>query len=127
MLIMLDFDDTVTENRYPSVGPFIPSAIEVIKKLQNANHLICLNTLRCESKDESLNLAKESLKNEGINLDAVTNNKILPDDWDWSEILRKQVMFIDDIAKNIPLRRCNNRIVVDWGALDRQFKENNIY
>lgn len=63
MTIYLDFDGTVVEHAYPSIGRFNPHAVRSIRKLQDAGHDIVLNTLRAEFKDDSLKLAINYLKN----------------------------------------------------------------
>ena len=47
MIIAVDFDGTITyKNAYPNVGEINPRAIEVLRKLQDQGHKLCLWTCR---------------------------------------------------------------------------------
>ena len=46
MLIAVDFDGTIVENRYPAIGREIPFAIETLKRLRDERHKIILWTVR---------------------------------------------------------------------------------
>jgi hypothetical protein len=59
MEIYLDFDGTVVEHQYPKMGRCNFGCFEVIKKLQNAGHVIILNTYRADCEDGTL---EEALK-----------------------------------------------------------------
>ena len=49
MVIAVDFDGTIVENRYPEIGAERPFAIETLKKLQADRHLLILWTCREEN------------------------------------------------------------------------------
>jgi 8-oxo-dGTP pyrophosphatase MutT (NUDIX family) len=46
MIIAVDFDGTVCEDKYPEVGIFLPGAVETLKALYTAGHDIVLWTCR---------------------------------------------------------------------------------
>ena len=46
MIIAVDFDGTIVEHRYPSIGREIPFAIETLKKLAKEGHRLILWTVR---------------------------------------------------------------------------------
>ena len=46
MIIAVDFDGTIVEHRYPSIGPEIPFAIETLKLLREERHKLILWTVR---------------------------------------------------------------------------------
>ena len=46
MIIAVDFDGTIVEHRYPSIGKELPFAIETLKKLTKEGHRLILWTLR---------------------------------------------------------------------------------
>ena len=46
MIIAVDFDGTIVENKYPGIGKEMPFATEVLKKLQQENHRLILWTVR---------------------------------------------------------------------------------
>lgn len=46
MIIAIDFDGTIVENRYPEIGHERPFAIETLKLLQQDHHRLVLWTCR---------------------------------------------------------------------------------
>lgn len=46
MIIAVDFDGTIVEHRYPSIGREIPFAIDTLKKLNAERHKLILWTVR---------------------------------------------------------------------------------
>lgn len=46
MVIAVDFDGTIVEHRYPSIGKEIPFAIETLKQLMADGHQLVLWTVR---------------------------------------------------------------------------------
>ena len=46
MIIAIDFDGTIVEHRYPSIGKELPFAIETLKKLAEEGHRLILWTVR---------------------------------------------------------------------------------
>ena len=63
LLIAVDFDGTVVEDRYPAVGKPKPFSIETLKMLQADGHRIILWTYRHGKK---LDEAVEFLRNQGV-------------------------------------------------------------
>lgn len=45
-IIAVDFDGTCVVHQFPYVGPTLPNAVEVLRKLVDAGHLIVLDTMR---------------------------------------------------------------------------------
>lgn len=140
MDIYLDFDGTVVEHAYPNMGRCNFGCIEIIKKLQDAGHIIYLNTYRADIGPDALNQAIRLLNenywmccvNKDIELQPITNilpKKVYPQPWDWDLMKSTNLIYIDDIATNIPLKpACMvQNMMVDWDKLDRQFIENKIY
>ena len=71
-IICLDFDNTICLDEWPYIGPIIPGAIEVIKKLQYEGHKLILYTQRSYMypiccKD----LYKYSIDKHGMNMGSV--------------------------------------------------------
>lgn len=60
MIIAVDFDGTIVEHKYPSIGKEIPFAIETLKKLQAERHKLILWSVRegC-LLDEALEFCRE--------------------------------------------------------------------
>lgn len=60
MIIAVDFDGTIVEHRYPSIGKELPFAIETLLKLKEDGHRLILWTVR-EGKylDEAIGFCRE--------------------------------------------------------------------
>ena len=133
MTIYLDFDGTAVEHAYPKIGRENPGAFRVIKKLQEAGHKIILNTYRVEADNNTLNDALEYLNlHPYYPIETISEycpEKRQPMTWDWITMRETKTIYIDDITKNIPLRKCvtSNNYMVDWNEVDKQFIENKIY
>ena len=46
MVIAVDFDGTIVEHRYPSIGEELPFAIDTLRKLAEEGHRLILWTVR---------------------------------------------------------------------------------
>jgi hypothetical protein len=46
LLIAIDFDGTIVEHMFPEIGPMLPGAAVVMKRLQEAGHRLILTTCR---------------------------------------------------------------------------------
>ena len=92
-IIAVDFDGTIVEDRYPSIGKPMMFAFETMKMLQKDGHRLILWTYR---EDSELQDAVEFCKKEGIEFYAV--NKNFPEEIYDPSIPRKLKadIFIDD-------------------------------
>jgi len=131
MKIYLDFDGTVVEHQYPSIGKHNDGCIEVIKKLKAAGHEIILNTYRADCNDGTLAKAivyLESIFGNDI-IASVEQKKIDPHPWDWKYFMDNDLIFIDDISDKVPLIPSLTAAYdkVDWKTLDIEFKAKGIY
>jgi hypothetical protein len=134
MTIYLDFDGTVVEHQYPKIGRENFGCMEVIKKLQDAGHKIVLNTYRAEVGNGTLAKAIDYINlHHAVELNdmiEVSSKKIHPPEWDIERQIIEEVLFIDDQARNIPLKPTiivENSKMVDWDKLDEQFKKHGLY
>ena len=75
MVIAVDFDGTIVEHRYPSIGKELPFAIETLRKLAADGHRLILWTVR---EGRCLDEAVEFCRNRGLELFAV--NRDYPED-----------------------------------------------
>ncbi|MDA0946642.1 MAG: hypothetical protein RLZZ314_914 [Bacteroidota bacterium] len=94
LLIAVDFDGTVVEDRYPAIGKPLPFAIETLTMLQNDGHRLILWTYRHGQK---LAEAEAFLKNQGIELYAV--NRSYPEESSHPRDVSRKIhadLFIDD-------------------------------
>lgn len=111
MTIGVDFDGTIVEHEYPNIGPPIPFAIEVLKKLQEEGHILILWTVR---HGDLLQDALDYCEENGLKLYAA--NKNYPEEKysedDTSRKLNADI-YIDD--RNIGG-------LVDWGIVYRIIK-----
>ena len=71
MLIAIDFDGTIVEHRYPSIGRELPFAIETLKKMQEEGHRLILWTVR---EGRLLNEAVQFCRERGLEFYAVNRD-----------------------------------------------------
>ena len=71
MIIAVDFDGTIVEHRYPSIGRELPFAIETLKKLVREQHRLILWTVR---RGKLLDEAVEYCRKRGLEFYAVNRN-----------------------------------------------------
>ena len=96
MIVAIDFDGTIFKKvKYPEVGDPVPLAIETIKELKKAGHVLILWTCRT---GVGLDKAKEKLGEYGLVFDHFN--------WYYQDNLSVKVnadLFIDDKAAGCPL------------------------
>jgi hydroxymethylpyrimidine pyrophosphatase-like HAD family hydrolase len=142
MKIYLDFIGTILEQSDANCrdGRVNFGCFEVIKKLQDAGHSFILNTSNTgESLKKTLKLINEdswmffkNRRTEELEIQPileVVKEKIPANNWDWEQMIKEQLMFIDDWTNNIPVKKCcmTYGFMVDWDELDKQFIEHNLY
>lgn len=94
LIIAVDFDGTVVEDGYPSIGKPMPFAIETLKMLQADGHRVILWTYRHGKK---LNDAVEFMNNQGVPPYAV--NRSYPEEPSHPNDVSRKIhadLFIDD-------------------------------
>lgn len=94
LLIAVDFDGTIVEDRYPEVGKAKPFAIETLKMLQKDGHRIILWTYRHGS---ALSDAVKFMQQSGITPYAV--NRSYPEEQSHPLDVSRKIhadLFIDD-------------------------------
>ena len=93
LIIAVDFDGTIVEDKYPKVGKTMIFAFETLKKLQSEGHRLILWTYRSgERLEEAVAFCKEN----GIEFYAV--NKSFPEE-NYEEKYSRKInanLFIDD-------------------------------
>lgn len=112
MIIAVDFDGTIVQHRYPDIGPEIPFAIEVLKKLQQEKHLLILWTVR---EGSLLEEAVQFCRKRGLTFYAVNSN--YPEERGEHEGFSRKLkadLFIDDR---------NLGGLPDWGVIYRMVHE----
>lgn len=93
MIIAVDFDGTIVEHKYPSIGKTKLFAFETLKALQQKQHTLILWTYR---SGKELGEAIEFCKKNGVEFYAI--NKNYPEEVFNDEISRKinADVYIDD-------------------------------
>ena len=94
LLIAVDFDGTIVEDKYPAVGKAKPFAIETLKMLQNDGNRIILWTYRNGRK---LDEAVQFLHDQGVPPYAV--NRSYPEEVSHPDDVSRKIhadLFIDD-------------------------------
>jgi hypothetical protein len=114
MIIAIDFDGTIVENKYPAIGREKPFAIETLLKIQKElNHQLILWTVR---ENGLLNEAVTYCQERGLNFYAVNKNH--PDEQTEGGYHKlKADLFIDD--RNIGG-------LPDWGFIYRMIQEQRV-
>ena len=93
MIIAVDFDGTIVEHRYPSIGKEKIFAFETLKALQDKGHLLILWTIRT---GKELDDALAFCRNNGVEFYAV--NRTHPEE-EYNDNISRKVnadIFIDD-------------------------------
>ena len=93
MIIAIDFDGTIVEHRYPSIGRIRPFAFETLKALQAKNHQLILWSHRATGELEE---AVAFCRANGLEFYAV--NKNYPEE-EWNENESRKILadiYIDD-------------------------------
>lgn len=111
MRIAVDFDGTIVQHAYPSIGKEIPFAIETLKRLQKEeHHLLILWTVRT---GKFLDEAVEFCKSRGLEFYAVNQNNPDEENSKGKKIIAD--VYIDDRSLGgLP----------DWGIIYKVLKEN---
>lgn len=89
--LLIDFDGTIVEHKFPEIGEPMPNAIRVLKKLQNAGHRMILHTCREDNPNgrKYLSEAIQFCQDNGVEFEKV--NEAFEDDFrkDYIENPRK--------------------------------------
>jgi hypothetical protein len=125
LLIYLDFDGTIVEHAYPTLGSDNPGATDVIRALQDAGHEIVLNSMRADLDDGTLEDALYYLNAEENGLLEIIHyeaKKITPEDYPVTKPVFSKFLFLDDTSKGTPLRpnlSLTQGLMVDWRIVRR--------
>lgn len=107
MVIAVDFDGTIVEHRYPSIGKELPFAIETLVKLKEEGHRLILWTVR---EGMYLDEAVEFCRNKGLEFYAV--NSDYPE-----EIQENNNNYTRKIKADIWIDDRNLGGLPDWGRI----------
>lgn len=124
MIIAVDFDGTIVEHKYPSIGREIPFAIETLKKLQAERHKLILWSVR-EGRllDEAVQFCREhGLEFYAINRDYPEEEK--GQNNHYSRKLKADVFIDDRNLGGLPDWGSIYRMVHDGLTYEELFREN---
>ena len=117
MIIAVDFDGTIVQDRYPEIGSEQPFAMQTLRMLLEEGHQLILWTVR---QGETLEAAVEWCRQRGVEFYAV--NKDFPEENEQTNSTYsrkiKADLFIDD--RNIGG-------LPDWGVLYQMIHEQKTY
>lgn len=117
MIIAVDFDGTIVEHRYPSIGKECPFAIETLRKLTEDGHRLILWTVR---EGQYLDDAVEFCRSKGLEFYAV-NRDYPEEDKDCNNSYTRKIkadLWIDDR---------NLGGLPDWGTIYEMINHNLTY
>lgn len=119
MIICVDFDGTVVDHRFPSIGEPVPDAIKWLMRLQYNGAKIILYTMRSDNMVEGdlLSQAVDYLEERGVELYGVNRN---PEQESWTTSPKVYGhVYVDDAAFGCPTVQPEsfNRPCVDWGVV----------
>ena len=115
-IIGIDFDGTIVEHEFPSIGKPIPHAFRWMKKFQKAGARLILWTMRSDGQrsGDVLTEAVEFCRVAGVEFWGVNANP----EQHWSSSPKAYChMYVDDAAARVPLRpsrKKTGRPFVDW-------------
>lgn len=153
-VILVDFDNTICVDEWPYVGPLIPYAIDVLKKLKKAGHTLILYTQRsnnfpicCDELRKYANNHPEFvnnncadiltpivnfLKENGVEFDDINGNK----EWEIITGDTSRKVFNDFVIDDHNLGMHYNEVlnsnnelckIVDWKSIDKTCKKIGLY
>ncbi len=116
MYICVDFDGTVVDHRYPSIGDPVPLAVDWMLRWVELGAKLILFTMRSDDVEgeEYLTAAVQYFEKNNIELFGINRN---PDQDTWTKSPKAYgQIYIDDAAFGCPLTYIPtfNRPCVDW-------------
>lgn len=117
MVIAVDFDGTIVEHRYPSIGKELPFAIETLRKLSEEGHRLILWTVR---EGQYLDDAVEFCRNRGLEFYAVNCDYPEEDE-------KKNSSFTRKIKADLWIDDRNLGGLPDWGTIYDMIHNNLTY
>lgn len=115
MVIAIEFDGVIVEDKYPAIGEEKPFAFDTLKKLRKRGHTLILWSRRT---GHLLDEAVEFCQQHGMEF--YTANKSYPEEELDKDVSRKvnADLFIDNrMQSDLP----------DWGAIYQMIKRNKVY
>ena len=117
MVIAVDFDGTIVEHQYPSIGKELPFAIDTLRKLQQEGHKLILWSVR---EGQCLDEAVEFCRSRGLEFYAV--NSEYPE-----ETIDNNNHFSRKINADLWIDDRNLGGLPDWGTIYEMIHNNLSY
>ena len=119
MVIAVDFDGTIIEGgNFPSLGPSLPYAFEVLNFIKSKGHKLILWTCR---GGESLDIAVKFCRDNGLEFDAINEN-INPEQYVHTSNKIVANIYIDDAAYPVIKRELfEGKPAIDWLEIGKDF------
>lgn len=117
MIIAVDFDGTIVQDRYPAIGNELPFATQTLRMLMEEGHQFILWTVR---QGQTLEEAVEWCRQRGVEFYAV-NKDFAEENEQMNENYSRKIkadMFIDD--RNIGA-------LPDWGVIYQMIHDQKTY
>ena len=114
MEIVIDFDGTIVDHRYPNIGDPVPYALEYMREFASLGANLILFTMRSEG---FLKEAQAYLEANAVPLFGVNTN---PEQCEWTSSPKAYgQVYIDDAAFGCPLTHPRGfaRTCVDWSVV----------
>jgi hypothetical protein len=116
--IVIDFDGTIAEHRFPNIGTIMPEAVEVINKLSHSRWKCIISSCRNnpylyhypEERDNNLELVKDFLINSGLKRFSIDDGRIGKPITKWQ---------IDD--KGIFFKGCWKMLIENFFSQEKKF------
>lgn len=139
---LLDFDGTMVEHLYPLVGRVVPHSVRVVKRLQDAGHIVILNSYRADCRNGTLQDATNWLSStwkvgkDDLNTISILASKIKPYPFILNGELQIHddltvggIIYLDDEAIGTPLMPAYLSMVpmVDWVAVEQVLEANHLF
>lgn len=139
LTVMLDFDGTLVEHRFPAMGTENPGWHQVVSKLQAAGHRIILNTYRTDIMadrykakapvddknpdhlEEAVAWLQAKMAEYGLGRIELGGLKMNPAAWSLQHTYLQlhNILFLDDQALNAPMKAAPmGGLMLDWEAVD---------
>ena len=119
MFIGIDFDGTIVEHEFPSLGKPVPGAIEWMLRFNELGAKLILHTMRSDMGEGKMYLqeAVDYCTANGIVLYGANKNK---SQWSWSKSPKPYChVYLDDAAFGCPLiyPEVGRRPYADWSVI----------
>lgn len=121
MIIGIDFDGTIVNNRYPEIDAELPGALDTIRALQKNGHKVFLYTMRGHPKSgrDTLQEAIDWLEDHGIEMKYINRSPA-----QYSPSIKQFAhLYLDDRQFNAPTRIWKGEEVFDWEQVARNLYE----